>query len=206
MNVADAAVVFAYVSLCVELVVFPIPSEASTWQLLAAHDGAGPADDTLVAARRRPTLTKVLVFALPTVVGVAAWLVPGLALLLPALRDLAHVPTTGTAATAVAAIVLGRGLTFTSVLQLRAARHAGRAPRGLFLRSRNPGLVGMYVCFAGLVLASGLPLLWAVLPLYVANMHGRVRLEEAHLLARLGEAWSRYAAAVPRYLPLPGLR
>jgi protein-S-isoprenylcysteine O-methyltransferase Ste14 len=92
------------------------------------------------------------------------------------------------------------------VLQLRAARRTGQAPRGLFAWSRNPGLVGMYVCFAGLVLASGMPLLWCALPFYVANMHVRVRLEEAHLRLRLGQAWADYIAAVPRYLPVPGLR
>jgi protein-S-isoprenylcysteine O-methyltransferase Ste14 len=104
------------------------------------------------------------------------------------------------------AIGLGRGLTFTSVLQLRHAQRLGRPPEGWFRWSRNPGLVGMYLCFGGLVLAAGLPLLWAALPLYVANMHGRVRLEEAHQQAQLGPAWANYAAAVPRYLPLPGLR
>ncbi|MBL8751958.1 MAG: hypothetical protein JNK15_01550 [Planctomycetes bacterium] len=206
MNVADVAVLFAYGSLLVELVVFPIPSEASTWQLLASRDGDAAVGAALVAARRRPTVAKAVVFAVPTILGVLAWLVPGLALLWPALRECARVPTDGTAAAAVAAIAIGRGLTFASVLQLRAARRAGRPPTGLFAWTRNPGLVGMYVCFAGLVLASGLPLLWAALPFYAANMHGRVRLEEAHLQARLGDVWTRYSAAVPRYLPFPGLR
>ncbi len=205
MNVADLAVAFVYASLFVELVAFPIPSEASTWQLLATRSDAA-VGEALVEARRRPTLTKFVCYAVPTVVGVVAWLVPGIALLWPALRELANVPSQATVAAAVVAIAIGRGLTFTSVLQLRAARRAGRTPAGLFRRSRNPGLVGMYVCFAGLVLASGFPVLWAVLPFYIANMHGRVRLEEAHLVARLGSAWTGYAALVPRYLPLPGLR
>ncbi|MCU0865773.1 MAG: hypothetical protein MUC36_18465 [Planctomycetes bacterium] len=211
MNVADHAIVFVYASLLVELVALPIPSEASTWQLLAATDGdSGDSGDTgdsaLTTARRRRRVVKVLCYALPTAIGVIAWLMPGLALLWPALRGGAAPPGTAATAAAIGAIALGRGLTFLSVLQLRSAQRAGRLPAGLFRWSRNPGLVGMYVCFAGLVLASAMPVLWAVLPLYVGNMHARVRLEEAHLYARLGTAWTDYAATVPRYLPRPRLR
>jgi protein-S-isoprenylcysteine O-methyltransferase Ste14 len=205
MNVADHAVVFAYASLLFELVALPIPSEASTWQLLAAADG-GTGDGALAAARRRRSAVKLVCYALPTAIGVIAWLLPGLALLWPALRGDAAPPSPAAIVAATVAIALGRGLTFTSVLQLRAAQRTGRMPTGLFRWSRNPGLVGMYCCFCGLVIASGMPVLWAVLPLYVGNMHGRVRLEEAHQHARLGAAWNDYAAAVPRYLSIPRLR
>ena len=51
-----------------------------------------------------------------------------------------------------------------------------------------------------------MPWLWLGLPLYVSNMHNRVLMEEAFLHARHGEVWRAYAARVPRYLPLPGLR
>jgi protein-S-isoprenylcysteine O-methyltransferase Ste14 len=97
-------------------------------------------------------------------------------------------------------LVAGRAITFTSVLQLRAQRRAGGGPRWLFRRSRNPGLVGMFASYAGLCCLFGSPLLWVGLPLYVANMHGRVRMEEAHLAQRSGEQWRAYAAAVPRYV------
>jgi protein-S-isoprenylcysteine O-methyltransferase Ste14 len=97
-------------------------------------------------------------------------------------------------------VVFGRAVTFASVLQLRAQHRRGASPGWLFRRSRNPGLVGMFACYLGLCCLFGSPLLWLGLPLYVGNMHGRVRMEEAHLSTRLGAAWSDYAARVPRYL------
>lgn len=203
MNLVDAVVLAAYASLVVELTVFPIPSEASTWQLLA-HGGpvanAAPMD-ALQAARARSWPRKLLTLFLPTAVGVALWLLPLACMLLPDVAAFVRcVSVPWLLAPGLALVVLGRALTFASVLQLRAQRRRGTAPGWLFCRSRNPGLVGMFACYLGLCCLFGSPLLWLGLPLYVGNMHGRVRMEEAHLAARLGAAWTDYAARVPRYL------
>lgn len=205
MNVVDAVVLAAYASLLLELTCFPIPSEASTWQLLATRPTA---DDPLAHAHRRPLLGKVLRYLLPTAIGMALFLVPLGCVVLPVARERfvawAH---PGLALAGAALIVAGRGITFTSVLQLRRQRRLARgAGAGLFAWSRNPGLVGMFVCYLGLAAACGAPIVWLGAPLYFANMHQRVLLEEAHRRAIDGPAWSTYAARVPRYLPLPGLR
>jgi protein-S-isoprenylcysteine O-methyltransferase Ste14 len=93
------------------------------------------------------------------------------------------------------------------VLQLRRRRRrGGDFAMGWFRWSRNPGLCGMFVFYLGLAAAFGAPVLWIGGPVYFANMHRRVRLEEAHLAAGDGSAWRDYAARVSRYLPLPGLR
>lgn len=202
MNGTEIVVLAAYATLVVELVVFPIPSEASTWQLLAA-DGPkdAPAADALQRARARSPLRKLLTLFLPTALGVVLWLLPLACMFVPGVAAavrcaplaVLHVP-------GLLLVVLGRAVTFGSVLQLRAQRRRGAAPGWLFRRSRNPGLVGMFACYAGLCCLFGSPLLWLGLPLYLGNMHGRVRMEEAHLAARLGAAWTDYAARVPRYL------
>lgn len=205
----DAAAIAAYATLLLELTVFPIPSEASTWQLLAARDG-----DTITpgaAALQRVHATarsrRVLTLLLPTALGVLAWLVPLLLVVVPSWRPAQSVPMPdAVVVVGIAAIGLGRAITFGSVLQLRAAKRHERLPGGLFRHSRNPGLVGMYVCYLGLMLGYGLPLLAIVLPLYLGNMHRRVRLEEAQLEFAHGASWRDYAARVPRYLPFPGLR
>lgn len=198
----EIVVLAAYASLVVELTVFPIPSEASTWQLLAADAPAdGPPADRLQQARARSLWHKLLTLFLPTATGVVLWLLPLACILVPGVAAAvwcAQVPWLQ--APGLALVVLGRAVTFTSVLQLRAQRRRGAAPGWLFRRSRNPGLVGMYVCYLGLCCLFGSPLLWLGLPLYLLNMHGRVRMEEAHLSARLGVAWQDYAARVPRYL------
>lgn len=212
MTVVDAVVLLAYATLLLELVVFPIPSEASTWQLLAARTSTGTGSpgigspDALQRARAHPTAAKLLRFLLPTALGVLLWLVPLACILVPgAAAALGSTPVAALQGPGLALVGIGRAVTFASVLQLRAARSGG-GPRWLFRRSRNPGLVGMFACYAGLCCLFGTPWLWLGLPLYVGNMHGRVRLEEAHLAARLGSRWTEYCARVPRYLPVPGLR
>ena len=205
----DAAAIAAYASLLVELTVFPIPSEASTWQLLAARgDGTTrPGAAALQRVHATARWHRVLTLLLPTALGVLAWLVPLLLVVLPSWRATLCVPVPdAVVVVGIVAIALGRAITFGSVLQLRAAKRHERLPGGLFRHSRNPGLVGMYVCYLGLMLGYGLPLLAVVLPLYLGNMHRRVRLEEAQLDFAHGASWRDYAARVPRYLPFPGLR
>jgi len=204
MNVTDVVVLAAYASLVVELTVFPIPSEASTWQLLAADAAANAsADDALQQARARSWPRKVLTLFLPTALGVVLWLLPLACILVPGVAAAVRcAPMPWLWVPGLALVVLGRALTFTSVLQLRAQRRRGSAPGWLFRHSRNPGLVGMFACYLGLCCLFGSPLLWLGLPLYLGNMHGRVRMEEAHLAARLGAAWTDYAARTPRYLGL----
>lgn len=201
----DAVAIAAYATLLLELTMFPIPSEASTWQLLAGRDG--PSAVALQRVHATARSRRLLVLLLPTAIGVLAWLLPLLLIVVPGCRAaLSLVLPDAVTIVGIAAIVLGRTITFGSVLQLRAAKRNERLPGGLFLRSRNPGLVGMYVCYLGLMLGYGLPLLAVVLPLYVGNMHRRVRLEEAQLDFEHGASWRDYAARVPRYLPFPGLR
>ena len=209
MNVVDVVVLAAYGSLLVELVVFPIPSEASTLQLLmASDDDRTAAADRLQHARRRSLSVKVLRFFLPTAAGVVLWLLPLLCVFVPSVGETigrADVPLL--VVPGILLVALGRAVTFTSVLQLRAQRRRAGAPGWLFRRSRNPGLVGMFTCYFGLCCLCPSPLLWFGMPLYFANMHGRVRLEEAHQEARLGERWREYAARVPRYVGrVPALR
>lgn len=211
MNAVDGLVLAAYASLLLELVVFPIPSEASSWQLLASRgeqaQGMQPTGE-LALARRRATSVKLLSYLLPTALGVALFLVPLASMFVAPLRELLTSPPLPAASwTGVALIAIGRTITFTSVLQLRASRRAPRGlAHGLFRWSRNPGLVGMYGFYAGLCLVCLSPYMALGFPLYVANMHRRVRMEESHLEQRLGESWRAYRGAVPRYAPLPGLR
>lgn len=202
MNAIDLVVVCAYASLLVELVVFPIPSEASTWQLVGAQGaGATSAGDELQRARQRPLLQKLLRYFVPTALGVLLWLLPLVCVFVPVVGEaLWCTRMPWLVAPGLVLLVAGRVLTFVSVLQLRAQRRRGGGPGWLFRRSRNPGLVGMFTCYLGLCCLFGSPLLWLGLPLYVANMHGRVRMEEAHLAVRLGAAWTEYVRSVPRYL------
>jgi protein-S-isoprenylcysteine O-methyltransferase Ste14 len=205
MSWTEALALLAYASVLLELTCFPIPSEASTWQLLTRTPGAG--GEALLRARARSLRGRTVRYLLPTTLCVAMFLVPLASVAWPAAFAPWRVAWPWSIAILGAiAIVAGRALTFVSVLQLRARRRDPGAGLGLFRWSRNPGLLGMYLLFVGLCTVLGLPLLWLGLPVYIGNMHVRVRLEEAHQHSRDPEGWQAYAARVPRYLPLPGLR
>jgi protein-S-isoprenylcysteine O-methyltransferase Ste14 len=203
-------VLVAYASLLLELVVFPIPSEASTYQLFfeTRDEPAADPGDSLAAARGRSWPSKLLRYFLPTALGVVLFLIPPVAALFPdVLEHLLPIPALhADAALAAGAllVVAGRTVTFTSVLQLR-RRHerlAEFAAGGLFRHSRNPGLVGMYAFYLGNCLLFPTVVLFAGFVPYVLNMHQRVRMEESRLARRLGADYEAYLARVPRYLPL----
>jgi protein-S-isoprenylcysteine O-methyltransferase Ste14 len=184
MSPVGGLVLVAYASLLLELVVFPIPSEASTYQLLfEAEDSRGEsAGSALGAARRRSVGAKLLFYFLPTALGVVLFLIPLAAAFRPDLVD--HlVPVEALRLEAVAwagaaLVVLGRLLTFSSVLQLRAQKRSqALSARGLF--------VGFFP--------------------YAINMHRRVLMEESHLARSLGPEYRVYLERVPRYLPLGAL-
>ncbi len=207
MNFTDITILLAYGTLVIELTVFPIPSEASTLNLLRHDHREKPSTDALSRARDRSRVSKLLRFFLPTSVGVCLFALPLLATLWPQLRT-AFFPIGFNEVTnlGLAFIIAGRLLTFSSVLQLRSAKRRKRIPNGLFIYSRNPGLVGMFSFYIGLCLTLGGPWLWLGLPLYLMNMHHRVCLEEAQLTATHGGSWRNYQQRVARYLPIPGLK
>ena len=81
------------------------------------------------------------------------------------------------------------------------------ATHGLHARVRNPGLTGIVLATAGLLLM--VPTLVGVLAavLVVAAVQIQVRgVREPGLARRHGEAYDAYAARTGRFLPRPGAR
>jgi protein-S-isoprenylcysteine O-methyltransferase Ste14 len=212
MTFSEAVLLAGYLSLVVELVFFPVPSVASSRQLLTGEQTPDLADTKLSRIQALPLAIKVPVFVLPTILIVILFLLPLLLTVRPELhRSLlplwqphpAWLPTVGALL-----VVLGRLLTFAATLALR--RDRLRPLQGeldlplqtglLFRRSRNPGLLGMYLFFAGLVLFYPNLVLLAGFAGYLVHMHYRILMEESHLVARYGSAYRRYCQETPRYL------
>jgi len=212
MDLVTLTLLFAYGSLVLELTVFAIPSEASTFQIFFESGRESPiAGSALSRARERTRTGKFLAYLLPTGLGVAMFAIPPVALLYPELlKWLWPIPALQNATAlgiGVGLVVLGRLLTFSSVLQLRGQRRAGNLQAaGLFLLSRNPGLVGMYLFYLGNAFLFPCAVLFVGFVPYVVNMHRRVLMEEGHLSERLGDGYRRYLERVPRYLPVVHLR
>ncbi len=197
--------------LLVDLLWFPMPSEASVYQLLRE-----PADDTDTETRGlqtrvRSPLKKVVAYGLPTALGVTLFLIPlAAAFWRPAIDYLIPISRLDSVWSFRLGAVLmlgGRVVTFVSTLQLR--RHTTRDElqcSGFFRWSRNPGLVGMYAFYLGLCFLFPCVVLFVGLVPYVWNMHTRVLMEESHLGSLMGAPYANYMARVPRYVPFPSVR
>lgn len=199
----DCFIILAYLSLALELWLIPVPSVASALQLHRRAREGGAGERPLAATLRwyAPVALNIAVFLLPLGAAVAALARPE-ATQAPAARGIAVFP-------GVALILAGRGLTVASALALRSrtrpgpaagALHAPLHATGVFAFSRNPGLLGMYLFAAGLLLLKPSPWFAIGLVHYLWHMHRRVKIEERHLLQRLGDEYAAYAARTRRYV------
>ena len=153
-------------------------SSAASSHSGGAHSGG----DLLAGAQQRSVIAKVVLYFLPTALGVACFLVPLVAVfwrgVLTPLVPIGWLNQSWLVWAGAVAILGGRLLTFMSVLQIR-KRHRRRdlQPSGLFAWSRNPGLLGMYAFYLGNCLVFPCVGLFAGFIPYVWNMHQRVLME-----------------------------
>lgn len=199
-------VLLGYGSLLLELLALAVPSEASTWQLLAGEPRPAAG---LARVHAHPWLRKLLGYALPAGLCIVVFLIPPVVALVPGaiewLAPVAALDHRPVEWLGVALILLGRAISIAAVLQLRHARGAGQdiaalRADGLFRWSRNPGLLGMHAFYLGNCLLFPCVALLAGFAVYSWNMHRRVRLEENHLQHAFGRRYHEYRARVPRYL------
>lgn len=200
------AVVACYLSLFIELTVLHTPSVASSRAILSADDAApGEHSDRFRRWFRLSPMQKLLRFVLPLIVIYAVFAYPPIELWLgPALLgDFLYTPNALALGAAIALAVVGRGFTLASVFALRryaAADHRALQTRWIFRVSRNPGLVGMYLMFAGFWLAMPSLVFALGIVVYVVHMHLKVQLEEDYLVHRFGADFDDYRSRTPRYL------
>lgn len=71
---------------------------------------------------------------------------------------------------------------------------------GLFSRSRNPIFLGMRLNMFGLFLVLPCAVTFAIMLVSEALISVQVRLEEAHLIATIGDAYRNYQKRTPRWL------
>jgi protein-S-isoprenylcysteine O-methyltransferase Ste14 len=212
MSGLEILVLGAYGLVLIELVFLPVPSEASTYQLLAPATKYTNRNrsERLLQAQRLSLERKLWLFLLPTALTVGIFLFPLLQIFFPCLKDyLFPFPAFETPlfhALAGGLILLGSAVTLMSVVRMRRGMvSCGQSERplqiqGTFQWSRNPGLVGNYMLFLGLFFF--LPTLGMALGfgVYLFNMHYRILLEESQLEVQFGKAYQDYKHRVPRYI------
>ena len=200
---------FIYLTLLYELIGIPVPSVASTYQLLFWQDELPASKSLLAKVRRLPLLLKILFLALPSTLVVFIYALPLIQAVVPAFARYLHfLEIAGIWWVHFAGFLLaltGRavGLFAAWVMHYDKPQSAERfslQTKGLFSFTRNPILFGMYLTFIGL---------WLLYPswemgigflLFAGNMHFRVLLEEDYLSWRFGRPYQTYLAKTRRYL------
>lgn len=114
-------------------------------------------------------------------------------------------------AVGMALIVLDVAVLFRVHRELGAARLVGQAEltgsgelntTGLYASVRHPRYAAMMAGMAGVCLIAGTLLLWTTAAVWWLLVLVSIWFEERELLARFGEAYARYRARVPAFLPL----
>ncbi|MEO1079461.1 MAG: isoprenylcysteine carboxylmethyltransferase family protein [Pseudomonadota bacterium] len=212
MNWIDVFTILAYLSLGAELLCIPVPSVASSYQLTFGQaDHAGAAHPPVASSGT--TLRRGMRFFGPAALNVAVFLLPLSSALfsVPASSWERWIGASPLLLTVIgcAAVVAGRSLTIWAALDMRRLQsHAlgeGGLDQplqtdGLFQRSRNPGLCGMYLFAGGLLILYPSALFAIGLAHYLWHMHHRVLIEEGVLRQQFAERYAAYCADTPRYL------
>ena len=202
-------ILLTFASILHELIWLPVPSIASTYQLFLTKDGLTDPSNRLVKVRQWPSWMKSLLVVIPTGLSILIYALPALVALFPNLLtwlNLLFWPVPfWVMGVGVILVIIGRFITLRTTFTIRKNNSQMNdefelKTEGMFNRMRNPGLVGLYVCFVGL---------WLLLPLwetaigfflYIGNMHFRVLLEEAFLQWKFGEPYKLYLTTTRRYL------
>jgi len=214
LELSFAILLVVYATIIYEIVVLPVPSVASTYQLFfvdRVDDAvkASPEGSLLQRVRQLSTPSKFILLFMPTAISVVNYCFPLIIYFLPeALFQsvmLLSIKSFWGDLLGLALIVLGRTLALCSVVNIRAqnsqkANDFDLKTSGLFGFSRNPILVGMYLTYWGIffLLPNIVSLIGFVI--YAANMHFRILLEEDFLANLFREKFIQYRDNTRRYL------
>lgn len=205
-------VYLAYLSLAIELIFFPVPSVASSYNLWSEkEDYAKEVKDAKIDMANWSLPKKVIFLALPIVIISLTFILPLLyasGLLVP--DSIFQWMQESKMKTIVmilsfAFILGGRALTFYSVMKIRRDNaQAGESfdlkNTSIYSKSRNPIQLGMYLFAFGLILLYPVPLFIIGLVFYVLYMDYKIKIEEKFLKEKFGEAYQKYSLSTKRYI------
>ncbi len=201
-------VLLIYLSILVEIVVFPVPSVASTYQLW--NQTAGVKKKSLLCrVQHWPRLLKLCLLVLPTTISVLVYCFPLLVMFFRPVEatftPLSIMPELYANLIGTGLMVFGRSVSFFSVLAIRKDNSQQNGEfalktEGVFGLSRNPILLGMYCTFIGLFFVFPYPIMLVGVSVYLINMHFRILLEEDFLEDKFGQQFILYKQTTRRYL------
>ena len=194
----------AYFSLLVELLFFPVPSVASTYQLVLVDDTGKKTSSRFDRIKHWQVWKKVLFLIIPAVVNVAVFLFPFFMLLgIFEYQIISNQPLS--LGVGILLVIFGRLITFLSIIQIRKINRSSNQQKflhqkGWFKWSRNPGLLGMYMFIFGVWCFFSHPLFLVGILFYMTYMHFKILLEEDYLIEKFGKTYQEYLKQTKRYL------
>lgn len=208
MFLADLLLVLVYISFAIELIGFPVPSEASTNQLFFPPKKTTQikASNLLIQIQQLPYYSKVIILLLPTLIGVGTYLLPLLVTIFPSLKQIFGTPTLSPIwfIVGVGIAILGRFITFSSAMHIRKNNSNPNGTNNLkvnsfFNLSRNPILLGLHITFIGLLMTYPVLMMFLGGIVYFLNMHFKIILEEHFLKDKHGDSFIHYCKMTKRY-------
>jgi protein-S-isoprenylcysteine O-methyltransferase Ste14 len=176
--------ILVYLSFMLDFLVWPIPSEASTFSLI--HDN------------EQISYNKKILLILVFVSSLLFYLTPlGLSV---------YGIITGTMLTTISKGILGISISiFGRIISIAASIRLSQNESGivcdsLFRYSRNPIILGLHLTITGMLIICGKWYLWLFFFMYLMNIHYKIKIEESRLYEKFGAAYRKYRADTPRYL------
>lgn len=205
--IVTASILAGYVTLLLELTLLHVPSVASNRAIWKAEKQV--TDYYSVRYQwifQLSKLQKLVFFNLPLIGVYITFFLP----LLILLNENTLSPTLFSVNVmaqilGITMIFSGRFITLYSVVSIRKENSQKQNcfklhTRQLFSKSRNPGLLGMYIFMLGIWLCLPSILFLGALFYYIFYMHIKVKMEEDFLLNKFGIDYQNYLQSTGRYL------
>ncbi len=202
-------IVAYYLSIILEIALIPVPSVASTWQLMFPDDGIRnqiERSSLIGKVQDYSHWTKLWAIVIPYILAMLGYAFPLLWLVIGVLSQFDLFPMTfwniliGTAL-----LVSGRLVTIWSALSIRKdnsqkGEDFDLKTQGIFSRSRNPIVVGLHMGIIGLNILIPNYLFILLTCFYFGNIHFKILIEEDFLRQFFEGDYQSYIKKTKRYL------
>lgn len=198
------SIILFYISLCIELFIYSIPSVVSTKRILFSNPSNTEQFSEDIKKRFHwPLSLKLVVYVVPMLFIYILHLLPAY-LLYDLMVNTSELSCTYyLCVIGIGLVLFGRIIShmyLLSIKKIKAKSYEGFVTHGLFKYSRNPGLLGLYISFMGFFLIQPSILFLLCYVIYIIHMHFKIRMEEDYLTNKYHEDYNRYLQKTKRYL------
>lgn len=178
------AIIIIYLSFLLDFLVWPIPSEASTFSMINRNV--------------KVNFTRKFFLMLVFFANLFFYLTP-LGLSIYYLQNGFVMTVTSWTISGIVISIIGRIISIKAAHIMR-MKSDGLVGNSLFKYSRNPISLGMHITIVGLMIIFDSWYLWFGFIFYLINIHFKIKVEECHLQKKYGALYESYQEKTPRYI------